>query len=80
MSLKHFTPCDVIGPDGHYHCPYCEDGEYVNCEWYCGADEPEDNPEYWDEDGYDTRDYDEPENIDDDCGFDPYLGCFTDDC
>lgn len=21
-----------------------------------------------------------PANIDDDCGFDPYLGCFTDDC
>lgn len=23
---------------------------------------------------------DEPANIDDDCGFDPYLGCYTDDC
>lgn len=23
---------------------------------------------------------DEPADIDDDCGFDPYLGCFTDDC
>ena len=22
----------------------------------------------------------EPDDIDDDCGFDPYLGCFTDDC
>ena len=37
MSLKRYTPCDEIGWDGHYHCPYCEDGEY-----YCGADEPED--------------------------------------
>lgn len=27
----------------------------------------------------DSEDY-EPANIDDDCGFDPYLGCFTDDC
>jgi hypothetical protein len=23
---------------------------------------------------------DDPADIDDDCGFDPYLGCFTDDC
>ncbi len=22
----------------------------------------------------------EPTDIDDDCGFDPYLGCYTDDC
>lgn len=22
----------------------------------------------------------EPADIDDDCGFDPYMGCFTDDC
>lgn len=22
----------------------------------------------------------EPDNCDDDCGFDPYLGCYTDDC
>ena len=25
-------------------------------------------------------DDDEPGDIDDDCGFDPYLGCYTDDC
>ena len=25
-------------------------------------------------------DYDEEPDIDLDCGFDPYLGCFTDDC
>jgi len=33
--------------------------------------------------GSDDEDEDEdcePENIDDDCGFDPYMGCFTDDC
>ena len=23
---------------------------------------------------------DEPADIDDDCGFDPYMGCFSDDC
>ena len=27
----------------------------------------------------DAEDY-EPTDIDDDCGYDPYLGCFTDDC
>ena len=25
-------------------------------------------------------DYDEPANIDSDMGFDPYMGCFSDDC
>lgn len=25
-------------------------------------------------------DWDEPAGIDDDCGFDPYMGCYTDDC
>ena len=44
MSLRSWTPCDEKDIDGQYHCPYCEDGEYVNCEWYCGADEPEDYP------------------------------------
>lgn len=34
------------------------------------------------DDDYDNEDfyYDEPGGIDDDCGFDPYMGCFTDDC
>lgn len=26
------------------------------------------------------EDYNEPADVDDDCGFDPYLGCYTDDC
>lgn len=35
MSLRQMTPCD-FGP-----CPY--DAEYSgDCEWWCGADEPED--------------------------------------
>lgn len=29
---------------------------------------------------YDRDSWDEPDNCDDDCGFDPYLGCYTDDC
>lgn len=28
----------------------------------------------------DKNPFEEPDWIDDDCGFDPYLGCFTDDC
>ena len=27
-----------------------------------------------------NNDYNEPDNIDDDCGFDPYMECYTDDC
>lgn len=34
------------------------------CEYWCGEDEPEEN--------YDDCDYE--------MGFDPYMGCFTDDC
>lgn len=52
MSLASWTPCDEIGWDGHHHCPYCEDGEYVNCEWYCGADEPQDNYEELDDEEF----------------------------
>lgn len=29
---------------------------------------------------YLCSDWDEPDNCDDDCGFDPYMGCYTDDC
>lgn len=31
------------------------------------------------DDEEEDEDY-EPADIDDDCGFDPYMGCFTDDC
>lgn len=48
-------------------CPY--DAEYSNdCEYWCGVEEPEDIPEDWEDD------------CDYEVGFDPYLGCFTDDC
>lgn len=43
MSLRLETPCD-FGP-----CPY--DAEYYNtCEYWCGADEPEDYPEDFEDD------------------------------
>ena len=48
MSLRSCTPCDYDGI-----CPY--DAEYYHtCEYWCGADEPEDYPE--DDDEYDYDD------------------------
>lgn len=42
MSLRRETPCDFG------ECPYA--AEYYNtCEYYCGADEPADDPEIWEE-------------------------------
>lgn len=64
MSLRRETPCDFDGI-----CPY--DAQYNrDCEYWCGADEPEDEPEP------------EEDYIDDDvneAGYNPYLGCFDDD-
>jgi len=63
MSLRKDTPCDLDGI-----CPY-ESGEYCSCEYWCGADEPQDTPEDW---------VDEPDV--DECGYNPYLGCYDFDC
>jgi len=42
MSLRAVTPCDFG------ECPYdAQCGS--SCEYWCGADEPEDYPEDWDE-------------------------------
>ena len=39
MSLRKDCPCDLDG-----FCPY--DAEYsYSCEYWCGADEPEDYPD-----------------------------------
>ena len=48
MSLRKDPPCDLDGI-----CPY-ESGEYCSCEYWCGADEPQDDPEAWwgEEDGF----------------------------
>ena len=52
-------------PCDYGECPY--DAEYYStCEYYCSEPEPEDIPDI-DEDSLE-------------CGFDPYLGCYTDDC
>lgn len=66
MSLRRETPCDFDGV-----CPY-ESGEYCSCEYWCGADEPQDYPEAW-ECGVDEPDVDER-------GYNPYLGCYDFDC
>lgn len=50
MSLRNWTPCDEPDMDGRHHCPYADDGEYVNCEYWCGAEEPQDDSEIWEED------------------------------
>lgn len=74
MSLKNWTPCDEPDLEGRHHCPYADDGDYVNCEWYCGAEEPQDSPEIWEEeedDGWDrwecepsSDDWDEEDDFD----------------
>lgn len=51
MSLKRDTPCD------HGPCPYEAEYNY-ECEYWCGAHEPQDYPEAW-EYGVD----DEPESL-----------------
>jgi hypothetical protein len=39
-----------------------------------------DNPDDWRFEIRPAEDYEEPCDIDDDCGFDPYCGCYTYDC
>jgi hypothetical protein len=59
MSLRNWTPCDEPDLEGRHHCPYAENGDYVNCEWYCGAEEPQDDPSYWEDDEEDEPNYEE---------------------
>lgn len=59
MSLRNWTPCDEPDLEGRHHCPYAEDGDYVNCEYYCGAEEPQDDPEIWEDEDEDDFDWDE---------------------
>ena len=80
MSLRNWTPCDEPDLEGRHHCPYADDGDYVNCEYWCGADEPEDYPEDWEEYEEEEPTYEEEMEADLDMGFDPYMGCYTDDC
>lgn len=61
-------------PVNDLSCPYCA----PNCE--CRMKEiTGDDPEMECDAFFDLNDC-EPADIDDDCGFDPYEGCFTYDC
>lgn len=77
MAIRKNTPCDFDGI-----CPY--DAMYNNdCEYWCGADEPEDTPEIWEEEDEVEWDEEEPEDYEDDVdetGYNPYLGCYDYDC
>ena len=59
------------------HCQYPDDGTLAPCEY-----EDEDDYDGYDGNEYENIDWDgyEPDDIDCDCGYDPYMGCFTDDC
>ena len=55
--------------------------EVRNCGYYWqeeGEDYPRCHYDY--DDGYAPCELEEPPDIDDDCGFDPYEGCYTYDC
>ena len=54
MSLRKETPCD------HGECPYNAE-YYYTCEYWCGAEEPEDYPE----DDYDYPEDDYEQIVDD---------------
>lgn len=42
MSIRRETPCD------YGECPYSASYN-CDCEYWCGEDEPADDPELWDE-------------------------------
>lgn len=44
MSLRQKTPCDEIDPfTGMTECPYANGNQHVDCEYWCGAEEPQDD-------------------------------------
>lgn len=70
--LRTETPCSQDGI-----CPYSAEYAYT-CATYCSAGEPDDE---WDEEYEDKyeQDWDDEPDVDE-CGFDPYEGCYTYDC
>jgi len=72
--LRHETPCSQDGI-----CPYSAEYSYT-CATYCSVGEPEYEEDYED-DEYEDEEYDWDDEPDvDECGFDPYEGCYTYDC
>lgn len=57
----------MVGECDHCGNHYKWNEEYILA-GYCGLEQTHDEDE------------DEPDDIDDDCGFDPYEGCYTYDC
>lgn len=47
MSIRRCCPCDTDGI-----CPYedMHSGYFGSCEYWCGAEEPQDDPECWEDD------------------------------
>lgn len=76
----------VYCPVNGWNCPYYDANGC--CMMYPDGDplkECDDFATFWNEgDDYvvdlDDNEDEEPADIDNDCGYDPYLGCFTDDC
>ena len=72
--------CPVNGWD----CPYYDaNGCCMLYPEFDPLDECDDFAVFWDRGDDYIADLDEdyePVNVDDDCGFDPYMGCYTDDC
>jgi hypothetical protein len=73
------APIACVPPEGAYPCFEAAQtlaeftGKEVSLVWdESGEEVASFNPEESDEPDWD--------NCDDDCGFDPYLGCYTDDC
>lgn len=75
-----------MGPCEERNCGYYwkdEDEPFARCHWEDdGFPAPceEENDLFEDDDERDSWMDDEPDDIDDDMGFDPYEGCFTWDC
>ncbi len=52
MSIRKNTPCDLDGV-----CPYedMHSGYFNSCEYWCGTNEPQDNPALWAEEPQDPE-------------------------
>jgi len=75
----HIVNDEVMYPPSAWADDLPEDWEpSYHSEWDHWDDNSPWIEDYWD-DGCPIEDY-EPADIDSDMGFDPYLGCFTDDC
>jgi hypothetical protein len=59
-------------PNEDFECPYYKEGE---CTLENVEEECDDFYSIW---GDEIEEPDEPFDLD--CGFDPYMGCYTDDC